>query len=100
MNGQRSLKRPAILAVLFFVAIITFGLATEPKGTAGGPSQTEPGVAYTHELLQLDAVMTQQMSAPNAPVHTDDAQLQRSQDPGYVRALEQHQEAIDRMLAR
>jgi hypothetical protein len=36
----------------------------------------------------------------DSPVHANDEQLVRSQDPGYVRALEQHQADIDRMLAR
>jgi hypothetical protein len=49
--------------------------------------------------------MTQQMSAPNAtgPMHRDDQDgqmLERSQNPAYLRALEQHQRGLDQMLAR
>ena len=55
--------------------------------------------------LQRDADMTQQMSTPKAngamqTGQTPEPMLQRSQDPGYVRALEQYQADIDRMLAR
>lgn len=100
MNAERFGKRLAIFAVLFFAGIIALGLATEPQGTSGVPSRPAPGASYSHEVLQQDALMTQQMSTPDAPVHRNDAQLQRSQDPGYVRALEEHQEDIDRMLAQ
>jgi hypothetical protein len=49
--------------------------------------------------------MTQAMSTPNAsgPMQNGlvpNGMLHRSQDPAYLRALEQHQADIDRMLAR
>ena len=58
-----------------------------------------------HDTLQQDALMTQRMAAPNAagPMFTgqvQDDQLVHSQNPGFVRALEEHQADIDRMLAR
>jgi hypothetical protein len=58
---------------------------------------------YSHELLQSDADMTQQMSAPNAntssQAHRGDGQLARSQNLAYVMALEEHQAGLDQMLA-
>ncbi|MFP5487039.1 MAG: hypothetical protein ACLGHQ_01865 [Acidimicrobiia bacterium] len=58
-----------------------------------------------HDTLEQDALMTQRMAAPNAagPMFTgqvQDDQLVHSQNPGFVRALEEHQANIDRMLAR
>lgn len=100
MNVERFGKRLAIFAGLFFTGILALGLANEPQGGSGVPARQAPGISYSHEVLQQDALMTQQMSTPNAPVHNNDAQLHRSQDPGYVRSLERHQEDIDRMLAR
>ncbi|QGG96262.1 hypothetical protein [Actinomarinicola tropica] len=98
MNAERTFKRLAVFAGLFFTGIIALGLANEPQGGSAVPARPAP--SYSHEVLQQDALMTQQMSTPNAPVHRNDAQLGRSQDPGYVRAFEQHQEDIDRMLAQ
>lgn len=47
--------------------------------------------------------MTHQMSAPNAitdsAYHRADGQLTRAQSEAYVAALEQHQAAIDKMIA-
>lgn len=70
-----------------------------------GPVPSGPAaVSGSHETLQNDADMTQRMSTPNAdtgsPAHRGDDQLARSQNEGYVRALEEHQAQIDRMLAR
>lgn len=58
-----------------------------------------------HDALQRDAEMTQRMSAPNAagPMFSGqirDAQLDHSQDPAFVKELEEHQADIDQMLAR
>lgn len=62
--------------------------------------QPAPG---SHQVLQVDANMTEQMSLPNADTarqsHLNDPQLARSQNPDYVRLLEQHQADIDQMLA-
>lgn len=94
-----------LVATLFFGSVIALGLLNEPDErptawTGGSPAAS----GYPHEDLQSDANMTQQMSTPNANTdsqyHGNDAQLERSQNPGYVRVLEQHQADIDRMLAR
>ncbi len=94
-----------VMATLFFGSVIALGLLTEPDDRPTGSTAGSPAVSgYSHEDLQSDANMTQQMSTPNANTdsqyHGNDAQLERSQHQGYVRALEQHQADIDRMLAR
>jgi hypothetical protein len=74
--------------------------ADDPAGSKPPASVT---AAYSHEVLQSDADMTQQMSAPSANTsaqfHRDDEQLVRSQNSAYLRALEQHQAGLDQMLA-
>lgn len=69
------------------------------------PSSAPRAVSsYSHDQLQRDATMTQQMSTPNANTdsqyHGNDGQLDRSQSASYVAALEQHRADIDRILAR
>lgn len=101
---MRALRWLSVLVGVIVVAMVVVGVserANEPS-----PS-TPPAVVsgYSHEALQPDADMTQQMSAPNANTdaqfHTSDGQLDRSKNnPAYVRALEQHQRDADRMLAR
>lgn len=78
------------------------------EATAGPAVPSETPTVTTSagpDLLAEDAFMTQQMSTPNASGPMQDGRiqepmLQRSQDAGYVRALEQHHADIDRMLAR
>jgi len=98
------MRKLMVVVVLFFGSVIAVGLASEPDGQSRPASSTSGG-GYSHELLQQDAAMTQRMSAPNAdgPMQRGqvrDDQLNHSQNPGFVRALEQHQADIDRMLAR
>lgn len=97
------MKKLFVLAALFFALIVAVGLTSEPNSRGSAP--TTPAGAYSHELLQQDGNMTQVMSTPdaNGPMQsgqTTDAQLAHSKDPAFVRALEQHQGDIDRMLAR
>ena len=81
------------------------GLAslTTPDDPAGSKPPASVSATYSHEVLQSDADMTQQMSAPSANTsaqfHRDDQRLVRSQNSAYLRALEQHQAGIDQMLA-
>ena len=85
----------AVFAVLAFAS--TQSAQNSPPRPAPEPA------AVSHELLQNDANMTEQMSTPNAslgPNHQQDAQLERSQESNYVRLLEQHQADVDRMLAQ
>ena len=76
-----------------------------PAGPATPTADPAPAQSARPDLLAEDAFMTQQMSTPNASGPMQDGRiqepmLQRSQDAGYVRALEQHHADIDRMLAR
>lgn len=105
MDSTRALKRLLFLAVAFFASVITLGLVTAPDDETNGPATRPSAVSsYSHNELQRAADMTDQMSAPSAntgsQAHAGDEQLQRSQDPGYVDALEQHQADLDRMLAQ
>ncbi len=104
MDAERAIKRLGIFGVLFFAAVITLGVASQPDDPSRGPTRSVWGSAYSHETMQRDAGMTEQMSTPNADTggasHRDDAQLERSRDAGYVRALEEHQAGLDQMLAR
>lgn len=93
---------PVIVGVIVATMVV---VGVSERGNDPSPS-TPPAVVsgYSHEDLQPDADMTRQMSAPNANTesqsHTADPQLERSKDPAYLRALEQHQRDEDRMLAR
>ena len=95
----RPRKRVLGLAVLGSGAV-----ALTPPGTNTAESGIPATGRVSHEQLQNDAFMTESMSTPNA--HTDrqnhrtDEQLERSQNAGYLAALERHQADIDRMLAR
>lgn len=99
------MKKLLLAATLIVGTVVGLGVASEPDGTSTKATTRSGGSTYSHELLQRDATMTQRMSTPNAdgPMQrgeVDDAQLDHSQDAGFVRALEQHQAEIDRMLAR
>ena len=108
MDGERVIKRSVVVMGVSLASLLTVGVITAPDDEPGDGPSRRPGAGavagYSHDQLQGDANMTEQMSTPNAATasqsHTRDAQLARSQDPGYVAALEQHQADIDRMLAR
>ena len=82
----------AVIVAFVVTAVLT---STPPSGVMS----TDP-----HELLEADRVMTQQMAIAAGPGM--DAQmfgsgmLRRSADLLYVRALEEHMRAMDRMLGR
>ncbi len=99
------MRKVLIGVTMFFAVVIGVGLASEPDRAPTRPVTASGDAAYSHELLQRDADMTQRMSTPRAdgPMQRGalrDPQLDHSQVPGFVDALVQHQEAIDRMLAR
>lgn len=102
MDANRILKRLLVIAVAFLGLVITVSAVSGPGEAT--PGRSSGAAVYSHNELQRAANMTQQMSTPNAntdsPYHTGDEQLQRSSNSGYVRAVEQHQADIDRMLAR
>ena len=105
MHPMGTLKKLLFVAVAFFGSVITFGVITAPDDAPKRPATSSAVVAaYSHDQLQGDSNMTERMSIPNADTdaqyHRRDGQLDRSQSPGYVRALEQHLADIDRMLAR
>ncbi len=91
-------------AVLGLVVVLA-ALSAPDEASPGAPARTPAASTFDHDQLQVDANMTQQMSTPSAdgPMQRGqigEDQLDRSWLPGYVRALEQHQADIDRMLAR
>lgn len=98
--------RKVLIAVSFFFAsVVGLGLASQPEGAPVGRQPSQQDSAYSHEVLQRDTNMTQRMSTPGAdgPMQRGDvrdAQLEHSQRPGFVGALERHQADIDQMLAR
>jgi hypothetical protein len=105
MDPMRALRKLLFVAVVFFGSVIALALATAPDDAPSRPASTSGAVAtYSHDQLQVDANMTQQMSTPNANTgsqyHRTDGQLERSQSAGYIAALEQHQADVDRMLGR
>ncbi|MEQ8437805.1 MAG: hypothetical protein RIB65_09945 [Ilumatobacter fluminis] len=99
-NEFRPLKR------LLGAAAIGIGVVALTTPGTGSSTRELPvvGVRPRHEQLQIDTYMIEQMSTPNANTgrqnHRSVEQLRRSQDPGYLAALEQHQVDIDLMLAR
>lgn len=102
MEANRTVKKLLIVAAGLFGLMVTVGVVDGPGDTTNRPPTAPTG--YSHEELQRAADMTQQMSTSVANTgsayHARDEQLQRSSSAGYVRAVEQHQTDIDRMLAR
>jgi hypothetical protein len=98
-----SFTKLVVAPALTLGAIVGLASLTTPDDPAGATSPPSVTATYSHEVLQRDADMTQQMSAPSAntsaQLHRDDEQLVRSQDPAYLRGLEQHQAGLDQMLA-
>ena len=101
---MRAIRWISVLLSMLVVTMVAVGVAEQGDGSSRSP---RPAVssAYSHDALQPDANMTQQMSTPNANTdsqfHRADGQLDRSKSSSaYVRALEQHQRDMDRMLAR
>lgn len=83
-------------------SVIAVGESSRPDPSNTQP-RNQPATEVSHDQVQRDIDMTQQMSTPNAvtdsPYHRADGQLTRAQSDAYVGALEQHQAAIDKMLA-
>jgi hypothetical protein len=99
-----ALTKLVVVPAFTLGAIAGLASLTAPDDPAGSRSTAPGAVAgYSHEVLQRDADMTQQMSAPgantSAQFHREDDQLARSQDPAYLRALEEHQAGLAQMLA-
>ena len=99
------MRKLVVIAMLFFATVIGIGAVSEPNRDVVRPGASAGSPGISHELLQQDAEMTQRMSTPAAdgPMQggqVRDTQLDHSQNPGFVRALEEHQAGVDRMLAR
>lgn len=128
MGGMRALKRLLVGLALWSGLVVGISVSTSdgappaPASPAAVTSTPATGTASTnvttaptapvasspvngHDNLQRDAEMTQRMSAPGAsgPMFSGqirDPQLDHSQNPAFIKALEDHQADIDRMLAR
>ncbi len=106
MDGLRVIKRSLAVMGVSLGSLLVVGMITAPDDRPDdAPNRSTTAGAtsgYSHDLLQIDANMTQQMSTANANTgaqsHLRDGQLARSQDPSYLAALEQHQADINRML--
>lgn len=81
------------VVVVLFVAP-AFATPSVPAGTEG----------FSHAQLEADRVMTQQMALSVDPgmqaLMEQDSMLQRSANPAYVRALEDHIRRFDRTLGQ
>lgn len=128
MDEMRALKRLLVSLALWSGLVVGISVSTSDGAppappspaavtstlTTGTPSARVTSAATApvasspvddHDTLQRDAEMTQRMSAPNAsgPMFTGqirDPQLDHSQNPAFIKALEEHQADIDQMLAR
>ena len=69
-------------------AFVVLAISFSPPPTALG--------SYAHSQLEADRVMTQQMAVQTAMGL--DGMPERSADPGYVKALEQHIQQFNRMI--
>ena len=99
-----------------FVGALLVGMAGEDtypdqpnRPVAAVPAPDVPSAVANRgpqgDQLHQDYDMTQYMSGPGArgPMftgQTTDPQLRHSRDPAFVQRLEQHQQDMDRMLAR
>lgn len=87
MKWVIGLATTGLVVLVTFVAVGLTG-GGDPRGSS----------AYPHSLLEADRVMTERMAVQTWMA--EDGMLLRSADPTYVRALEEHSQQFDRMLAR
>ena len=84
------------MSVASWVLVTTLVLSTS--------TTTTQVAAFSHAQLDADRVMTQQMSVSFDPSMqaqmAQDSMLQRSANPAYVLALEEHIQQFDRMLGQ
>ncbi len=82
-------------------AVLVAFLATAVLTSTG---QAYVGTNFSHEQLDADRVMTEQMATAVGPgmeaQMTTYGMLERSANEAYLRALEQHTYQVDRMLGR
>lgn len=80
------------------LALVLFGAAAFASATA--PTSV---MGFSHAQLEADRIMTQEMSVSTDPgmealMAQQNSMLQRSSNPAYVQALEEHVRQFDRML--
>ena len=89
----------ALLATGTIVVVLFITLAI-----ANSVGRSEPESGFPHAQLEADRIMTEQMATAVGSgmrsVMTVDGMVERSRDPAYLRALEQHVYEVDRMLGR
>ncbi|HLB62829.1 MAG TPA: hypothetical protein VJN50_08895 [Actinomycetota bacterium] len=78
-----------VTQVLVFVTFLVMAIATTAQGSGSG--------TYSHALLEADRRMTEQMAVQTSMAET--GMIERSADPSYLGALEEHVRQFDRMLA-
>ena len=76
--------------------VVSFIVVVLLMVSSSGGSSSMSG--YTHSLLEQDRAMTEQMAVQSSM--GEGGMLQRSQDPAYLRALEEHIRQFDRMVGR
>ena len=98
-----SLLRSKLLGVVIGIeaAVIVLFVAT---AVMLGSGKAAPDDTFSHEQLEADRVMTEQMATAvgtgmDAQMSTN-GMLQRSADAAYLRALERHTYQVNRMVGR
>lgn len=88
------------LWVIGLIGLVGFAVAA----TVLPSPRPAPQVPLSHEALEADRVMTQQMGTDVGPgmvaVMSANGMLRKSAEQGYLRALEWHAYEIDRMVGR
>ena len=89
------------LVVVLLVGMLALG-AFAVAATVLPDPRPAPVTGFSHEQLEADRLMTQRMGSYLGPgmdaVMPANGMVARSQSPAYLRALEQHQYEIDRMV--
>ena len=98
-----SLLRSKLLGVVIGIeaAVIVLFVAT---AVMLGSGKAAPDGTFSHEQLEADRVMTEQMATAvgtgmDAQMSTN-GMLERSADAAYLRALERHTYQVNRMVGR
>lgn len=85
-----------ILGLVATGMVISWTVIVLAMASSSGDSSRVDG--YPHSLLEQDRRMTEQMAVQSSM--GENGMLARSQDPAYIRALEEHVRQFDRMLGR
>jgi hypothetical protein len=82
-----------LVGLVLMGMVVTLAFAVMVISSSVGSSGMN---GYSHSLLEQDRVMTEQMAVQSSM--GPEGMLQRSQDPAYVSALEEHVRQFDRMV--